>query len=480
MPKQQVLDLHPAGWESDPADEYFRVSTLDYCVPQVYMACALLFRLPDDRKADVVAVLKRGLEITLRQCRPLCGYLEKHPDGGGSLCFHKTKESTVEFHVQWLDGPEDDSPSFEELESRYFTTQALGDVNRWCVAPMTYGEKPEAEPRNRPKAAAFKATFIKGGLVFVTHHHHYANDVMGFSGELHQLADNCSAVWNSRDLPPWNPACLDLSRATKEDLPKDQLIDGPSTPLKHPDHKPSQFVIFHLPKSKAAKLRALATPADGSYWVSTYDACTAYIWRVLTKHRARLHESDLSQALIWSEAVDMRRRFHDPPLPARLQGNFLCGLFGTEIPGLPAITAAQVISEEPLTKLAWYIRQVTNHATQETMEAMLTAIAPIRDKTALALRTDSLPPLSNFTTDWRGSNPYEADFGFGKPQAMRSPAEIVSTGMTIVYPPRIHNPPAGNDEGSELNICLETAILEDLLADPEWTEFFDYRGVDIG
>jgi hypothetical protein len=360
--RSEVIHLHPAGWEQDPEDEYHRLSTLDYCVAMVYTGYGLFFQLTDEQKPKVIPVLKRGLEITLSQCRQLCGVIEPHPDGGGGLCFHKKRDSTVEFHVQWLDGPEDEGkyPSFDDLEKRHFTSQALGNIDTWSVAPMTYGEKPEAHPSSLPKVAAFKATFIRGGMVFVMHHHHYANDVMGWAGELHQLAENCAAVWKSPEnpeayLPPWDPACLDLSRVTVPDPPEDQRVDGPPAPLRHPEHhRPNQWLLFHMRKSKAAALKALASPADGSYWISTYDACMALIWRTTTRHRAKLFPHDPKQTLLWGEAVDMRKRFHDPPVPPRIQGNVVMVALGSQSL-LPQLTVEEVISEAPLTKLAWYV-----------------------------------------------------------------------------------------------------------------------------
>lgn len=344
------------GWESDPADEFFKLSTLDYCVGQVYTNYALFFKLSDAEKPKAVSVLKLGLEVTLSQCRQLCGRIEEHADGG--LCFHKKRDDTVQFHVQWLDGPEDAGkyPSFEELEKRHFVSQSLGKMDTWCVPPMTYGEKPEAQPASNPKASAFKASFIPGGLVFMMHHHHYGNDVMGWTGELHQLAENCAAIWKSADspaLPAWDVACLDLSRVTKPDLPEDQRVDGPVPPLRHADHKEGQWLLFHLPKSKTAELKKLASPEDGSYWISSYDAYMAYIWRVLSKHRAKLFKPDLKQNLLWGEAVDMRRRFHDPPVPERIQGNVVYVALSVQSP-VPQLTAEEVISEAPLPKLAWY------------------------------------------------------------------------------------------------------------------------------
>lgn len=363
MGKQEIYDLRPTGWESDPPDEYFKLSTLDYCVGQVYTNYALFFKLADTEKPKTIPVLKHGLEVTLSQCRQLCGVLEEHRAGG--LCFHKKKQSTVEFHVQWLDGPEDEGkyPSFEELEERHFASQALGDINTWSVAPMTYGEKPEAQPASSPKGSAFKMSFIRGGAIFMMHHHHYCNDIMGWAGELHQLADNCAAIWNAPNgttpvLPPWDPSCLDLSRVTKPDLPEDQRIDGPVTPSRHPDHKTGQWLLFHLPRSKAAELKQMASPRDGSYWISSYDAYTAYIWRVLSKHRAKLFNPDSQQNhLLWGEAVDMRRRFRNPRVPERMQGNVVFVAISTSSP-TPQPTAEEVISDAPLSKLAWYVAQL--------------------------------------------------------------------------------------------------------------------------
>ena len=109
---------------------------------------------------------------------------------------------------------------------------------------------------------------------------------------------------------------------------------------------------------------------------------------------------------------------------------------------------------------------------------MLTAVAAVRDKTALFLRTDGFPPMSNITVDWRESKPYDADFGFGQPYALRQPFSIVTNGLTVVYPERKNGGPAGADEGNEILIAVEKEATEGLLEDPEWNRYFEFRGVD--
>ncbi|KAI0601132.1 hypothetical protein F4775DRAFT_607266 [Biscogniauxia sp. FL1348] len=480
MPKKEVFELRPVGWESDPTDEYFKLSALDYCAPQWFCAYGLFFKLTDEEKPKIMPILKRGLEVTLSQCRHLNGYLEKHPDGG--LCYHKKRESTVEFEVQWLDAPENEGeyPSFHDLEKRHFVSQALGKIDTWHVPPMTFGEKPEAAPASNPKGAAYKASFIRGGLVFVMHSHHYANYAIGWSGELNQLAENCATIWKCPEnpsFPGWDPVCLDRSRLTPPDAPEDQQVDGPAYPLKHPDHKSYQRLLFHLPKSKIAELERLASPEDGSYQISSYDAYIAYIWRVLTKHKAKVFKPDPKRHLRFSELVEMRRRFHDPPVPPRMQGNGVYLASSTAVP-IPELTTEEVISQAPLRKLAWYIRQITNSVTQESLAEAVSAIAPIRDKAALNLRTDSFSPLDIIVTEWRKTQPIHADFGFAKPYAFHLLWDAAVANMIGIYPERLNSPPAGADEGNEFTISLEKEIVKRLLEDPEWNSYFEFRGVE--
>jgi hypothetical protein len=250
--KQDVTHLRPFGWEQD-FEERYKLSTLDYLPGRVYVSYAIFFKIEDDsEKPKVAELLIQGLERTLSQTRHLCGTIEKDPDGGHS--FVKTRESTVQLVTKWMDQAEHKGiyPSFSDLEKANFVSKALGDISDYSASPMTYGEKPEASLDAHPKVAAFQANFIRGGLVFMMHHHHAANDVMGWAGELHQLAENCAAIWNKTAFPPWDPACLDVSLFTKEEYPADQQVDGPPPPQKHPDHRKSQWLLFHLPKSKVS------------------------------------------------------------------------------------------------------------------------------------------------------------------------------------------------------------------------------------
>ncbi|RFU73358.1 hypothetical protein TARUN_8880 [Trichoderma arundinaceum] len=473
-PKQELFNVHPLGWENDPEEETFGVSTLDYLTAMSYNNYALFFKIDDAKKAQAVEIMKEGLARTISQARHLCCTIEKNAAGGHT--YVKKKDSTVQLYVQWLDAPEDADkyPSLDDIEKAHFSAVPLGDLKLWSVDPMTYGEKPEAHPDASPIVAAFKMNFVRGGLVFNMHHHHYSNDVMGWAGYTRQLAENCAAVLNKSGFPTWDPKNQDLSLLTKTEPPEDQKADGPPAPERHPDHVQGVALLFHLPKSKAAELKKLAAPTDGS-WISTYDAFTAFIWRTITRVRAPVFKPDLSSKPFFCEAVDMRRRFNNPKVPPRVRGNVMFAALSTTAP-VKEPTFGEILSEWPLSKVAQYIRQLTNSITQESLDKTLEMVATIRDKTSLNIRIDALPPMSVLFTDHRDACMASTDFGFAKAITYRHLTDRITEGVMIIYPPRSSDPES--DEGPEFSFFYEKRLAQDLIEDPEFSKYFEYRGVD--
>ncbi|KAK3298751.1 acyltransferase [Chaetomium fimeti] len=473
MPHRTVHQLHPFGWENDPEEERFKVTTLDYLTACTYNNYALFFRLDDVDKEKAAATLKTGLERTLSQARHYVGTIEKDPEGGHS--FVKRKGSTVRFVVQWLDAPEESTkyPSIDDVETANYSAVVLGNLETWSVPPMTYGEKPEAHPDSHPVVSAFQANFVRGGLVLNMHHHHYANDVMGWSGFTHQLAENCRAALNNTPFPTWDPICLDLSRLIKKEVADEVKVDGPPQAERHPDHKVAQLLLFHLPKSKAAELKTLAAPTDGS-WISTYDAFSAFLWRTLTRLRAPVFKPEPSSHIFWAEAIDMRRRMHSPKVHPRIQHNVMFAALSTTAP-IQQLTADEIL-HAPLSTLASYVRRMTNSVTQESLDKTLDMVAMVRDKTSLNIRIDSHPPMSILMTDHRDANIVSADFGFATPLTYRHLLDRVTEGVIIIYPTRNNDPES--DEGPEFSIAYEKHLAHDLINDAEFKKYFEYRGVD--
>lgn len=370
-----------------------------------------------------------------------------------------------------------------------FSERSTYNLGQTGIPTMTWGERPEANPDSSPVVAAYQINLARGGIVFSMHSHHYASDVMGWHNFTHQLAGNCEAIANDGPFPEWNPLRTDVTRFTK-DLPEEALVDGPPAPQRHPDHPEQQSVLFHLPKSKAQHLKTLATPPEPRR-ISTYDAMCAYIWRVLSKVRAPLYHRRPSEQLRWAEAVNMRGRLHNPPLPDRMMRNIVAGAFSHAAPvkfldnpsitetsdGPAPPTIAQVISDAPLFELSSYIRQLTNSCTEEHLEVLLDMIAPIRDKRSISLRVDSYEPMSMFVTDHRPGDIGDFDFGFAKPITYRHLwGSLITAGLILIYAPI--RSAADPDEGCMFTITMEKELVPKLLEEPEWADYFEYRGLD--
>ena len=378
--------------------------------------------------------------------------------------------------MQYLDEPGSSFPLFADIEKSHFVSTALGDIRILSNAPMTYGEKPEANPDTSPIVASYKANFIPGGLIFNMHSHHYSNDVMGWGSFTKQLAENCFAIIHSSPFPPWDSANLDRSRFTAPPIEESSRVDAPPQAGRHPQHKLSQSLIFHLPKSKAAALKSAASPPSSEGWISTYDAVAALAWRVFSRVREPLYNPTPESTPTWAEGVNLTKRLTNPSLPARMQGNMFFAALSAISP-VPQLTSAEIISTAPLWKLAKYTRQMTDGVTEPLLTMALGMLAPVRNKKDLSVRVNSFPPMSFVVTDWRDADVCDkADFGWGKPAAFRHLFDTVTEGLVIVYPPR--NGPRGEDEGIELQVAFEKELVEKLIGDEEWKRYFEFRGVD--
>ncbi|KAH6640732.1 hypothetical protein F5144DRAFT_599413 [Chaetomium tenue] len=542
MPEQQVYHIHPLGWENDPDEERYRVSPLDFVGTCVFNNYTLYFKLGDEEKAKVLEVLRCGLERTLSQTRHLTSTIEQGPDG--DHWFVRRYGNTVELRAQWLDSPEDADkyPSLQDMEDSHFSALTLGDLDLWRIPHMRCGaDNPVAYPNLRPAVAAFKASFVRGGLVLVTHMYHLANDLSGWASFVQQLADNCRASLTGTPYPPWDPACLVVTRrlakppipeADKVDPPKQTLLNDPSATPPLPGGR--QSLLFHLPKSKAAQLKALCQPPSATTQTtstahpSIYAATTALLLHTLTRLRHPHYAAHIPRTArpLWAEVIDMRRRaarsdFGLGVIPQRMQRNLLSAAVSRlEMPGVgegPTVggllgvsnrSALRGVGERekkgggeegveeevwPLHRTAAWVRAMTEAAgTRAVLEGLHDQFHVLRDKTRAAADLHDLPALAVAVSDHRGAAAVigggggrdgegeGAEFGFGKPVAYRQLWGRVDVGLVIVYPARAGRlgEEGGEDEGLEFMIGYEKVLAKELVEDEEFGKWFEYRGVD--
>ncbi|KAM0193142.1 hypothetical protein ACHAPI_007872 [Fusarium lateritium] len=476
MPREEEFNLHPLGWEDSPDEERFKLCALDYLSTITYTASVVFFKTDNTDKSKAVKVLTEGLERTLAQVRHLVGTIEKDDDGHHSIV--RRKASTFQFVVQHLDSPEDAFPSFDEIAEAHYLSPILGDINVLTNSPMTCGSKPEAHPDNSPIVASAKANFIPGGLLLTLSTHHWTNGLNGFASFVKQLSENCYAITNGTEFPSFDPKCMDRSLFGpfgSDSLPSlGKQVDAPPRQKRNLQHKHSQFLLFHLPKSRAQELKRVATPSDGT-WITTFNAICALLWRVSSRLREPVYKPVLSYKPLWAGGVSVGRLFTNPPMPERIQGNLQMDIT-SEMTDVPQLTLAEIISEVPLSKLAMYTRQVMESVNHDMLTAVLEKVASVRNKQDLSINVDSFQPMSLLTSDWRKADFCAMDFGFAKPTAHRHLFGGVPLSQVVVFPPRVG--PAGDDEGIEVQLTIETEIMSKLINDAEWSRYFEFRGVD--
>lgn len=130
MAQPETIELRPTGWETDPDEERYKVSTIDLTPLEMYNHYVIFWRLEQDTIEDAIAVLRAGLEKTLSQARHLVSTMEQDPDGGYS--FVKRKETTTKLVVMRYDSDGDKWPSMDDIEAAHFAQRALGDdLGKW-------------------------------------------------------------------------------------------------------------------------------------------------------------------------------------------------------------------------------------------------------------------------------------------------------------------------------------------------------------
>jgi hypothetical protein len=263
----------------------------------------LIFKIPNESdKSSFLAKVRRGIEATLGQCRHAAGTIEKNHFGDYSVVTRPV--STAIFVTLWLDGPEDQCLSYSEWELENFCCEALiQEPTRLVVFPRSS----DASPATSQPTMAFQLTFIPGGAILGLSSHHWFMDAIGVTSFINQLAANSYALEHGTALPYFDESLMDRSRFIGPPLPEKDMVNVSPPPPTNQKRLPCAWLLFHLPLSKAAELKRLATPRDGTR-ISTYDAVVAFLWRTVLKNRAQIYKPRLRSKAIFGEPVNMRDR----------------------------------------------------------------------------------------------------------------------------------------------------------------------------
>ncbi|KAJ0466228.1 putative quinate O-hydroxycinnamoyltransferase [Helianthus annuus] len=226
--------------------------------------------------------------------------------------------------------------------------------------------------------------------------------------------------------------------------PEQQNGDG-ATATKPP---PLKEKIFKFSESSIDKIKAKvnANPANESTKpFSTFQSLSTHIWHAVTRAR-QLAPEDYT---VFTVFADCRKRV-DPPMPESYFGNLIQAIF--------TVTAAGLLQANPPEFAAALIQKAIESHDAKAIEA--------RNK-----EWESNPIIFQYKDAGVncvavGSSPrfkvYDVDFGFGKPESVRSGANNRFDGMVYLYPAK------EGGRGIDVEISLEAGAMENLEKDKEF------------
>ncbi|CAK7355084.1 unnamed protein product [Dovyalis caffra] len=198
---------------------------------------------------------------------------------------------------------------------------------------------------------------------------------------------------------------------------------------------------FHISKAKIAGLKAKANAEAGTdHTISSLQSLVALIWRSVT--RSRQVDPD--------EQSDLRSRLR-PPLPEHYLGN-------TAVSGIVILKARDML-EGGLGYVALEINKVISSHTEGKAKSIIDSLMQNPGPVILG----RLPFKHLFSITGSPRFNVGADFGWGKPVAIRSGSGSMSDGKIIFYP--------GVEEGSvEVEVCVSPETLQALENEMEFMD----------
>ncbi|KAL2334748.1 hypothetical protein Fmac_015961 [Flemingia macrophylla] len=426
--KLKITDKSHVKPEEKIGKKEYQLVTFDLPYLAFYYNQKLLFYKGEDFEG-MVQKLKIGLGVVLKEFHQLAGKLGKDEEGV--------------FRVEY----DDDMLGVEVIE-------AVADeiaVDDLTVAESTSNLKElipytgilNLEGMHRPLLAV-QLTKLKDGLAMGLAFNHAVLDGTSTWQFMTSWAEICSGS-PSTTAPPFLDRTKARSTRVKLDLSPPEP-NGP--PTSNGDANPTPALrekIFKFSESAIDKIKSTVNenpPSDGSKPFSTFQALSSHVWRHVT-HARNLKPEDYT---VFTVFADCRKRV-DPPMPETYFGNLIQAIF--------TVTAVGLLSAHP--------PQFAASMVQKAIEAHNAKVIDERNK-----EWERAPKIFEFKDAGVncvavGSSPrfkvYDIDFGWGKPEIVRSGTNNKFDGMIYLYP--------GKSGGGSIDVelTLEPEALERLEQD---------------
>ncbi|XP_050224393.1 BAHD acyltransferase DCR [Mercurialis annua] len=393
----------------------------------------LLYKGSGEHEFDeMVAKLKDGLGVVLQDFHQLAGKLGKDEDGVFRVEYDDDMDG-VEVIEAVADGISVDDLTGEE------GTSSFKDL-------IPYNGVLNLEGLHKPLLAV-QLTKLKDGLSMGCAFNHAILDGTSTWHFMSSWAEICRGS-SSISVPPFLERTKARDTRVKLDLtlPPDPLSatsNGDAHPVPQLREK-----VFKFSESAIAQIKSKVNanpPSDGSKPFSTFQSLAVHIWRHVT-HARELKPEDFT---VFTVFADCRKRV-DPPMPESYFGNLIQAIF--------TATAAGLLTANPPEFGAAVI--------QKAIEAHNAKAIDERNK-----EWESAPKIFQFKDAGVncvavGSSPrfpvYSVDFGWGKPESVRSGCNNRFDGMVYLYQGK------GGGKGIDVEISLEGGVMEKLEKDKEF------------
>lgn len=205
--------------------------------------------------------------------------------------------------------------------------------------------------------------------------------------------------------------------------------------------------IFRFPESAVDQIKAKvnANPPEGSKPFSTFQSLSAHVWHAITRAR-QLKPEDYT---VFTVFADCRKRV-DPPMPESYFGNLIQAIF--------TVTAAGLLLANPPDFAATMIQKAIEMHDSKAIDKRNTEwesnpiIFQYKDAGVNCVAVGSSPRFKV----------YEVDFGWGKPESVRSGSNNRFDGMVYLYQGK------SGGRSIDVEISLEANAMEMLEKDKEF------------
>lgn len=502
-------------------DVVFQLSNLDHMIPKIYVQMVEIFQVSSDiDKASIITILTNSLSRALADHPILTGTLHFDNDAKRAVVKKRQDSSVALFvrgevlHPRTEDKKNISLPSFSLMDRQDFPGHWL-KADKVLPAPFSDLVIIPADDlsTNGPAVCGIQVTSIEGGLVLglaVSHQvcdadgcetfldnwfHHARTEIKGMTSSAAAVVSETPPKSTYADLGRKDlltrgnsitePKSQEAWRALDHKFPMYKTRSRPPSPPPASVQVPKvKSGIWHFPKSKLSRLKAICTSSSKSTQnchISSYDAMIALLWRVCLRAKQPLVQADPATPSRAIYAVNARGRC-SPALPEGYIGN------GVIMPqALQILTISDVLegtledsgssAAATFSLLAQTVRGTTNSLTPEYISDLVFSAGNTPDLRWVELYVQWFLGIDCLSTSWHKMKSYKThDFGFGTPAALRWP-DPQFEGMIFVFPERTAKQ-GSVDEGLEVSLTLEESCYERLEQDKELALFAEKRGLN--